>query len=61
MFERKAKVILKRNFTGAIPLSACSACAGDYEDPDQTAPDGFEAGQEGPFEDDNEFSASQNE
>lgn len=38
---------------GPLPLRlmACSACAGDYEDPDRTAwPSGAEADEDGPVE-----------
>jgi len=63
MFEGKAKPILKRNFAAVIPLSTCSACAGDYENPDRTAWDGpEEEDHECTFEEDDDgFSASRNE
>jgi hypothetical protein len=62
MFEGKAKPVLRRDWAAVIPLSACSACAGDYEDPDRTAWDGREdEKREDALEKDDEFSASRNE
>lgn len=36
MREGAAKPSFNGDFSAAIPLFACSACAGDYEDPDST-------------------------
>ena len=35
--QANALVGLERGIAASTPLLACSACAGDYEDPDRTA------------------------
>lgn len=39
---RECAVVMNLRAYGSISMRACSACAGDYEDPDRTAGEEFE-------------------